>query len=168
MEEKRPRSSRSSEEDEGKRAQAIALGVLSRRDATVEELSRKLRDKGISAVMVNDTIARCREWGYLDDRRFARQWAESAIRNGRGFGPRLRLELERRGVPPDIVAEVLAALSEEFGEEETLAVLLAKKFAGFSTATATDREKRRVVQYLQRRGFSITAILQAFRMGEHC
>ncbi len=166
--EKRPRSLRSSEKDEGKRAQESALGILARRDTTAAELSRKLKDKGFGPALVNETVARCLEWGYLDDRRFARQWAESAIRNGRGFGPRLRLELERRGVPADVVVEVLAALSEEYGEVETLAALLAKKFAGFTAATATDREKRRVVQYLQRRGFSIAAIFQAFRMGEDC
>lgn len=164
--EKRPRSLRSSEKDEGKRAREIALGILARRDTTAAELSRKLKDKGIDAPLVNEAVARCREWGYLDDRRFARQWAESAIRNGRGFGPRLRLELERRGVPPDVVADVLAALSREYDEMETLTALLAKRFTGFNAATATDREKRRVVQYLQRRGFSIAVIFQAFRMGE--
>jgi regulatory protein len=127
---------------------------------------RKLKEKGIDAAQVNETIARLRESGYLDDRRYAREWAESAVRNGRGYGPRLRLDLERRGVPPDVVAEVLAAITGEYGEIETLTALLAKKFAGFFPSSATDREKRRVMQYLQRRGFSTAAIFQAFRISQ--
>ncbi len=164
--EKNPPSLRSTERDEGKEAMAFALRMLARRDATAAELARRLSDKGIEASLVDETIARLRGTGYLDDRRFARQWAESAIRNGRGFGPRLRLDLARRGVPGDIVAEVLAGISEEYDEMETLAALLAKKFTDFAPGSATDREKRRVMQYLQRRGFSVAAIFQTFRMSQ--
>ncbi len=164
--EKSPPSLRNTDRDEEKEAMASALRILARRDATTSGLSRKLRDKGIAASLVDKTLARLQEAGYLDDRRFARHWAESAIRNGRGFGPRLRLDLARRGVPADIVADLLAALAAEYDEMETLASLLARKFAGFSPESATDREKRRVMQYLQRRGFSTAAIFQAFHRGE--
>ncbi len=164
--EKTPPPSRSTEEDDGKEAMAFALRILARRDTTTAELSRRLSDKGIEASLIEKTIARLHVTGYLDDRRFARQWAESAIRNSRGFGPRLRMDLARRGVPGDIVAEVLAGISEEYDEMETLAAILAKKFTDFAPASATDREKRRVMQYLQRRGFSAAAIFQTFRMSQ--
>ncbi len=164
--EKNPPSLRSTDRDEGKEAMAFALRMLARRDMTAAGLARKLSDKGIAASLIDETIARLHRTGYLNDRRFARQWAESAIRNGRGFGPRLRLDMARRGVPGDIVAEVLAAISEEYDEMETLAALLAKKFTDFAPESASDREKRRVMQYLQRRGFSTAAIFQTFRMSQ--
>jgi regulatory protein len=118
--------------------------------------------RGFSEALTVATVSHLRDAGYLDDRRFARQWAESAIRNGRGYGPRLRLELMRQRIPDEITAEVLAALALEYDETETLAILLARKFTGFNPSSATDREKRRVVQYMQRRGFSIAAIFEAF------
>jgi regulatory protein len=128
------------------------------------ELSRRLAERGFPEALAGETVTRLLDAGYLDDRRFARHWAESAIRNGRGYGPRIRLELARRRVPDEIAAEVLASLASEFDELGTLENLLARKFAGFKPSSASDREKRRVVQYLQRRGFSIAAIFEAFRL----
>lgn len=154
--------------DEAKQALARALRALARRDHSVAELARKLRVAGTPEPLVQDTVGRLEEAGYLDDRRFARQWADFAVRSGRGYGVRLRLELQRRGVAAEIIAEVLAELSAEYDEAETLAALLARKFTGFSLTTASDREKRRVMQYLQRRGFSPAAIMQAFRAAEEC
>lgn len=149
--------------DEGKRALAYALRILSRRDSSVAGVVRKLIEKGFAEPVVTETIVRLQEYSYLDDRRFARQWAESAIRNGRGYGPRIRLDLARHGVPTEIVSETLSTLNAEYDEIETINSLLKRKFAGFCPASASDREKRRVIQYLQRRGFSIAAIFCAFR-----
>ena len=154
---------RSTEVDARKQALAVAMGMLARRDMSSTELLRRLAGKGFSDELSEETVYRLRESGYLDDRRFARLWAESAIRNGRGFGPRLRLELARQRVPEEIATEVLDSLSAEYDEMETLASLLARKFSGFTPSSASDREKRRVLQYLQRRGFSTAAIFQAFR-----
>jgi regulatory protein len=161
-----PPSLKSTERDEGKLALASALRILTRRDLSVAELTRRLREKGIGDTLVEATVARLEESGYLNDRRFARQWAESAIRNGRGYGLRLRLDLMRRGVQGEIVDDVLASLAVEYDETETLTTLLSRKYAGFNPVTAADREKRRVMQYLQRRGFSTTAIFHAFRKTE--
>jgi regulatory protein len=128
----------------------------------VAELEGKLRDRGISPGATAAVIARLEQSGYLDDRRFAERWAESAVRNGRGYGPRLRLELTRRGISQEIIAEVLAGVAASHGEGETLAALAARKFARFDPQSATDRDKRRVVAYLQRRGFSMAAIFTFF------
>ena len=153
---------RSTEIKEGKRALASALRILTRRDMSSAELVRRVTGRGFTEALAGETVAHLQEMGYLDDRRFARQWAESLIRNGRGYGPRLRMELARQRVPDEIAAEVLASLAAEYDETDTLATLLARKFTEFNPSSATDREKRRVVQYLQRRGFSIAAIFKAF------
>jgi regulatory protein len=152
--------------DDGRRAFTHALRILARRDSSVAGVERKLRDKGFAESVVTETVVRLQESGYLDDRRFARQWAESAIRNGRGYGSRLRLDLARHGVPAEIVTEILSSLAAEYDETETIDGLLKRKFAGFCPASASDREKRRVIQYLQRRGFSTAAIFSAFRKTE--
>ena len=164
--EKIPHLLRSTERDEGKLALASALRILSRRDYSVAELTRRLKDKGISDALVEQTVARLEESGYLDDRRYARQWCESAIRNGRGYGPRLRMDLTRQGIPAEIVADLLASIAVEYDEMETLTALLARKFSGFDPVSASDRDKRRVMQYLQRRGFSPAVIFQTFRKGQ--
>ncbi len=153
---------------EVEKAFACAIRALARRDHSVAELERKLRDKGYPAGVSAEVVAGLKKSGYLDDRRFAERWAESAVRNGRGYGPRLRLELTRRGVSREIVADVVSAISASYDEEETLAALVARKFAGFDPQTASDRDKRRVVAYLQRRGYSIAAIFRFFRAWDEC
>ena len=140
-----------------------ALRVLTRRDHSEEELRRKLRAKGYPDKDIDEVVARLTRLGYLDDSRFARTWAESAIRNGRGYGPRLRLELTRRGISAENMIEVLEELGEAYDESETLAALLERKFAGFMPGSATEKEKRRVIGYLQRRGFSLGVIFNHIR-----
>jgi regulatory protein len=140
-----------------------ALRVLALRDHSEAELRRKLKTKGYQADEIEASVERLRELGYLDDARFARSFAGSAVRNGRGFGARIKMELSRRGVAAGIIQETLAELGEEFAEAEMLADTIERRFAGFDPQSATDKEKRRVVAYLQRKGFTISAILTALK-----
>ncbi|MFZ3209704.1 MAG: regulatory protein RecX [Geobacteraceae bacterium] len=149
--------------EDARKAFDCAIGLLARRDHGVAEIERKLVVRGFSEPVVAEVIGRLTVAGYLDDRRFAGQWAEWAVRNGKGYGPRLSLELARRGVKVEIIAEVLADIRANHDEEETLAELAARKFAGFDFSQASDRERRRVVNYLVRRGFSTSIILDYLR-----
>ena len=144
------------------KAFAFALGLLARRDRSIREMERKLHDRSYPATVCGEVIARLSNSGYLDDRRFAERWAESAVRNGRGYGPRLRQELLRKGISREIVTEVVAGISADYDEFEMLSALVAEKFARFDPVTATDRDKKRVVAYLQRRGFSLAVIFNLF------
>lgn len=144
------------------KAAAYALKLLAWRDRSSAEIERKLRDRGFSADVVADLIARLQKSGYLDDRRFAERWAESAVTSGRGYGPRLSHELLRKGIAREIIAEVVAGIADSHGEQEILSALVARKFAGFEPKSASDRDKKRVVDYLQRRGFSSAAIFRTF------
>jgi regulatory protein len=138
--------------------------VLALRDHSEAELRRKLKLKGYDEEGIEGSVARLTELGYLDDARFARGFAESSIRNGRGYGARIKLELARRGVAPALVQETLAELAQEFGEDEVLARTVERRLSGFDPASATDKEKRKVVAYLQRKGFSLCAILAKLRI----
>jgi regulatory protein len=148
---------------EARTSLALALNLLSRRDHSEAELRKKLFPKGFSAEALDEAMARLQSAGYLDDRRFARSFAESALRNGRGYGFRLRLELSRRGIADEIIEETLAALGDEYEEVTTLSELMARKFEGFDPHQADERQKRRVISYFQRRGFSLAAIVRVFR-----
>lgn len=148
---------------EKRSALALAANILSRRDHSEAELRRKLSAKGFPEETLDETMARLKSAGYLDDRRFAHGFAESAIRNGRGYGFRLRLELSRRGVAEEIIEDTLATMGAEYDEIATLAELMARKFEGFVPRQADERTKRRVISYFQRRGFSLAAIVRVFR-----
>lgn len=152
--------------DQAQQAFASALRILSRRDHSEAELRRKLKDRDYHGDVQDGVVARLKGLGYLDDRRSARLWAESAVRNGRGFGPKLRMELVRRGFPPEIVAEVLAGIAASNDERELVRDILARKFPSFDPVTASDRERLRVMGYLQRRGFSAGLLFRILRYDE--
>ena len=137
-----------------------SLRVLALRDHSEAELRRKLSAKGYEDEEIGAAVARLFELNYLDDLRFARSFASSALRNGRGYGVRLKMELSRRGVAAKIVTQVLGEMSEEFSEKELLAQLVARRYPGFDAGSAPEKEKRRVVGYLQRKGFSLSAIFR--------
>ena len=138
--------------------------ILSLRDHSEAELRTKLKQKGYEEG-VEETVARLKELGYLDDLRFARQFVSSSVRNGRGYGAKLRIDLARRGVAAAIVAEVLGELEGEVSERELLCGVISRRFAGFDPETATEKERRKVLGYLQRKGFSLSAIFAQLRSG---
>ena len=141
-----------------------ALNLLARRDHSRAELSRKLAARGFVAQEIEAAIVRLHDLAYLDDRRYAEQWAARAVREGTAVGPRLRLELRRRGIPPEIAESAIAAAGEGLDERRAIGELMVRRFAGFDPVSATPKEKRRLVSWFQRRGFSLSAIFDALRV----
>ena len=154
---------RSSEQSSPERAYQHALRLLTARDYTVARLREKLRGRDLDEADTEAALERLQSEGWVDDHRFAQRFAESALASGRYYGPRLRQEMRRRGLQPDLVTEVLGRVLVEHDEIEEVNAIVERRFSGFSFSTASDREKRRTVGFLQRRGFSLSAIMNALR-----
>jgi len=157
---------KSSEPSSPERAYLYALRLLTARDYTVARLREKLRGRDFDGADVDAALGRMLTEGWVDDRRFAERFAESALASGRYYGPRLRQEMHRRGLPPELVSEVLGRVLLERDETEEVRAIVERRFSGFSFCTASDREKRRTIGFLQRRGFSLSAILRTLRATE--
>jgi regulatory protein len=155
--------SKSTENSTPEQAWQYALRLLAARDYTRSRLGEKLLARGFSEEDSETAIRRLEIERLISDRRFAERFAQSAMAAGRFFGPRLRLEMRRRGVPVDLIDEVLAQSAGEYDEGEELRLVLEKRFPSFAGAAADDREKRRVIGFLQRRGFGISTILRVLK-----
>lgn len=136
-----------------------ALALLARRDRSEGELAARLRRKGFTEKDIAATLERCREYGYLDDARFARQRARSLVSNGRAVGGRLRAELKQQGIDEELARQAAEEVENDIDSNQLLAELLERRFPGFSYAEADDRRRRRVIHYFLRRGFSFERIL---------
>jgi regulatory protein len=71
--------------------------------------------------------------------------------------------MRRRGVTAELVDEVLKQVCEEYNEADELRSLIDRRYPGFEFSAASDKEKRRVISWLHRHGFGISAILRALR-----
>ncbi len=144
---------RSTGTEPGEPAYRLALRLLADRDYTVAALARKLDQRGHAPEEVAGAVARLVAERFLDDRRYAEHFIVQARESGRYVGYRLRQELRRRGVPSELLGELLAERADR-GEEADLARrLVARRYAEFDPATSDDRLRRRVAGFLQRRGF---------------
>src|SRR6266568_2217123 len=78
----------------------FAVGTLAGRAQSTGELRRKLIQKAERAADVEDTISRLRDYGYLNDRRFAESYAGFRLEN-QGLGrSRVLRDLRQRKVSP--------------------------------------------------------------------
>jgi len=148
------------------RAFQASLQLLKVRDRSEAELAARLRRKGFPEAEVTDALARCRRLGYLDDQRFAEGRARALARQGRAVGPRAAADLRGRGIPEPIVQDALRLIAGEFDEKSLLADLCRRKYPGFRWTMAEDREKRRIVDFLRRRGFSTAMVLETLQHHE--
>ena len=140
-----------------------ALDLLTRRDHSSAELAMKLQRRGFEKPAIDEALEKLTSQGFIDDARFAARWVDSALRNGRGFGPKLLLGLQRKGINCETAQQAVAAGAAENPAEQVLQELVARKFANFDNREASLKERQRVYNYLQRHGFQLSAIIAYFK-----
>ena len=106
---RRARRAAVTEPDAVMEAAAAFLAVRSR---SVDETRKRLVHLGYPPAIVEQVLERLTEIGYLDDLGFARAWVESRDRARPRGAVALRRELGRKGVPEDVITEVLAARAQ--------------------------------------------------------
>jgi len=141
---------------------SAALRMLARRPYSLAEMRRALKRKFPDAGQVRTAIARLRELHYLDDKKFAEQYASSLARN-RAFGrQRIRRELKARLVDYRQIDPALTQAFEETSEHDLLEQTLDKKLRTLRLPLTRSRLAT-LCQSLLRRGFRSGDILKAVR-----
>ncbi|MGI9308894.1 MAG: regulatory protein RecX, partial [Gammaproteobacteria bacterium] len=97
----------------GRTARAAAMNLLARREHSQAELRTKLKDREYSDPEIADALEGLLRDGLISDERFAEAFVASRVR--RGQGPvRIRVELERRGVPDELIVTHLSVRAAEW------------------------------------------------------
>jgi regulatory protein len=142
-------------------ARAAALALVARRDYTAAELERKLEDKGYDASVIADTIAGLGASGIIDDRRVAAAHVRTATRVKSRGRVRIARELAARGVPEEIVKDVLAEATPGDELASIRRILVRKRWP----ARPSRAERQRMFRHLLGRGFPADTISRA--LGGH-
>ncbi|MGH9354198.1 MAG: regulatory protein RecX, partial [Terriglobia bacterium] len=138
---------------------STAIRLLARRPYAVAEMRRALIKKFPDEAKVEAALAQLRASGYLDDRKFARQFASFLVRN-RAFGrERVRLELKSRLVDYRFIDEALERAFDETSEQALLERALDKKLRALRLPL-TQRKFYSLAQSLMRLGFRSDAIMK--------
>ena len=103
-----------------------AMDLLARREHGRAELSRKLRQRGASAELIDPALDRLAEEGLLDESRYLESFIASRARSG--HGPlRIREELAQRGLPRADIERALGACEVDWSAQ--LREVWRRKFA---------------------------------------
>jgi len=130
-----------------------AAHYLSYRPRSESEVRERLRRRGFDGDSVEAVIAKLKEQGLIDDMAFAQFWKN----NRESFSPRsqwlTKLELRRKGVAGDVIDQVVNAI-----DDDASAYRAASSKARSLPLSDYHSFRRRLGEYLKRRGFSYGVI----------
>lgn len=145
---------------EREKALNSAIGAIHRKERTIAELDRWLRERGIEGELVEDVITELVEVGELDDERFAFAYAEDK-RDLSGWGAeRIEAALVDRGLGRGLAER---AAAEPWDAQLNRAVEL---LATRQDDLAEESERARALSFLTRRGYGYELAYDAIRRSE--
>jgi regulatory protein len=144
--------------EERNRAEQYALRYLGFRPRTKQEMITYLTAKGFDAKDCQDVVDQLLKRGYLNDELYAEQWISERKRlkpRGRYL---LKQELLHKGIEEPVVEDVSARTLSDSEEKEMILLLIEKKFSNHKFANSYAMKKK-IIPYLQRKGFPLDTIL---------
>ncbi|MCQ1057498.1 recombination regulator RecX [Photobacterium sp. DNB23_23_1] len=137
-------------------ATQLAVRYLSRRDHAEKELQQKLLARGYELAEVDDAVALCQDYNWLDDARFAERLLGNGIAKGWGL-LRIRQEMKFKGIHEEIIRQLFE--DDEFDWYEHAREVALKKFG--ESPMESEKEKARRLRFMQYRGFDLEQIQYA-------
>lgn len=144
-----------------KRAKRRVMYLLQKKDYTEKQLREKLGQNEYPPDVIEEAIEYVKSFHYVDDSRYASSYVH--LHQGSKSVLQLKMDLKQRGVSKD---EIEQAIEEELSvsQEEVIKGYLRKK--QYNPSQAEEREKRRVYQFLMRKGFKSSDILRCMNIDE--
>jgi regulatory protein len=142
-----------------------AVRVLAGRAYSTGELREKLRRKAALATDVDPTVARLKEYGYLDDRKYAENFAAARLEN-QGLGStRVLADLARRRVAPALAQQTVGKVYQEVDEETLAEQFVRRKFRQVAKENLFGEEREMASAYrrLLRAGFRSAVIVRVLK-----
>jgi regulatory protein len=134
------------------RAFQRAVKLLAAKPRSVAELRERLLERCSSKAVVETVIERLREYGYLDDEKFALGYASSKVRQQPIGRRRLEQSLAQKKVDRAVADEALDQIFAETSEEELLDRAVTKRVR-LRGRPKTRAEAKSLFDYLLRQGF---------------
>lgn len=144
------------------KAQDTALHYIGYKMRTVQEIRRKLTEKEFPEDVTERVLLFLKKYGYADDREYCRKYIKETLRLKPKGSYAIKAELKQRGIAESLIAEALA--ETELDEAGDALFWLRKKTKG--VYPTEQKEKKRVYDFLLRKGYSYSVIAEALRQME--
>jgi regulatory protein len=141
---------------------AAAIRALMRRAFSVSEMKKKLLEKAETESLVGPVLAKLREKKYLDDTRYAKEFARTRSSQRTQGKFRIVRELRGRGVSDANIEAACEAAFAESSEADLVKKRLARKLK-LIRGPLDERKRASIYRSLLRSGFSSDLIRKAMR-----
>jgi regulatory protein len=142
-----------------------ALKILGGRAHSTGELREKLRRRAELLSDVDGVLSRLKEYGYLDDRRYAEGFAASRLSNDR-FGPnRVVRDLRQHRVAPALAERTVRDVYQDVNEQALIEEWVRRKYRLASRDSLFQEDKDLAAAYrrLLRAGFKTGDIVRVLK-----
>lgn len=143
-----------------RRAKLRSMNLLQSRDYTRRQLEDKLRRGEYPDVCIEEAIAYVESYGYIDDRRYARDFIEYNMQTK--SRTRIETDLMKKGIAKDVIREAFTELQDLGVQQDEMAMicdLLKKK--KYCADTASRQQQQKMYGFLYRKGFCSDTIARA-------
>ena len=144
-----------------KKAKGYALRLLKLRPRSKGELESKMAGKGYAQAVIIDVLDALTQMGFIDDTAFAKAWLQYSLNRPMGFR-RVERELIEKGIPKDVIRGHWDEVKEGYDELEVVRTLAKKRARQYNNVDPLKRKKR-VMDYLSRRGFQLDVIMKVIK-----
>jgi regulatory protein len=143
----------------------LALKTLGARACSSGELRQKLAQRAARQQDVDTTLARLKEYRYLDDRRFAESFAAARLENQRIGKNRVAQELRRRRVAPALAQTAVEKTYREVDEIALIEEFVRRKYrsAPREPLFGDDKQLASAYRRLMRAGFSSGNVIRVLK-----
>lgn len=143
-----------------KRIKLRAMYLLNQMDRTEEQLRTKLKKDLYTDDLIAVAMAYVKSFGYIGDYNYAKRFVET--KSNSKSKAEIKMLLLQKGISKGIIEETLEAYYSDATEDAAIRRILEKK--NFSAENATDLEKKKMMEYLMRKGFHYDEIRQVIQV----
>ena len=139
-----------------------ALRILTRRDLSRYELVQKLKQRGFSKDLIDDSVSACERFDYINDIRTAQVYIRQLKRKGYGK-KRIKLELNKKGLKGSRIQGILDDSVSIPDEREDAERVLRKHMVRFDREPDESKRRDKIYRFLHTRGFAQEVIAETIK-----
>ena len=147
-------------EEHVKQAKLKALSLLTDMDRTETQLRQKLKRKAFDEEAIEQAVAYVKSYGYVDDEKYVQRFIESRKKNK--SKQEITALLSQKGISRELIAQGIEMCYCSEDALEAIRHLVSKK--QYDPESCSDKEKKKMYEYLIRKGFYYEDIRQVIQV----